>query len=365
MLNRKIGIGEYLDKLSIEQAKLRALTLMQGPVSRRLPIRRITLTGFVVDADPFLLWFDPDRLERIDFKDDCVDAGFYLPTSMHGSVTVSYPGRIQDGAIAVPIRRVDLREELKLVDLQEGKKVGQVPYFEKKKPPPTRKASRWRGRGSKKNENSNNSTKTVEANDRGRSRFRRSRLRLPEQRPNPNPNSMVSEDSTIVTGSLCNSQHSHCLPTTFSNSSDGSILDDAEDDYKDYPHGKSSDEFNWKTPDTPGIKDINQEPTPTTNGETDNSNNTEPKDTGTHGNNDDHDDHDDDDDNDNEYTLHRDTTAVDNVDDSDIHSLKLSRSLKTVTTLHDDSNPPPLPPRRNNRRRHRRGLSLAGLKPGK
>lgn len=48
---------------------------------QRLPIERLTLTGFVVDAGPFV-WFDPKLLKSIHFKSNCLDAGFSLPTSM-------------------------------------------------------------------------------------------------------------------------------------------------------------------------------------------------------------------------------------------------------------------------------------------
>lgn len=146
ILNRRFGIGEYLDKCSIEQAKLHAMT--QGPILSHLTVRRLTLTGFVVDADPFLLWFDPARLQRINFRDHCVDAGFYLPASMKGKVTVVYPRLTQENAVVIPGRRVELKNELKIIELRGGKKVSEKPYRMKQNP-------KWKGRDSKKKKNVN------------------------------------------------------------------------------------------------------------------------------------------------------------------------------------------------------------------
>ena len=141
-LNRRVGIGEYLDKRSIEQAKLRAM--IEGPTSPRLSIRTLILTGFVVDADPFILWFDPARLRRIDFRNDCVDAGFYLPGSMKEKVTVAYPQHAEGHAHAVSARRVEVKEELKVVELKDGKKISEKPHRVKQKRRDTK--HKWKGR---------------------------------------------------------------------------------------------------------------------------------------------------------------------------------------------------------------------------
>lgn len=122
-LKRTIGIGEYLDKTAIEKAKICAMT--GGRTRNRLSIKTLTLNGFVVDADPFLLWFDTKRLRCINFQDNCIDAGFYLCLPM-SRVTVRYPRDEHEKAMTV--RRVDLKKELKVVELKGGKKIGEVPY---------------------------------------------------------------------------------------------------------------------------------------------------------------------------------------------------------------------------------------------
>lgn len=106
--------------------------MAQGPTSSHLTIRYLTLTGFVVDADPFLLWFDPAILRRIIFKDNCVDAGFYLPATMRGRVTVVYPRQAQESVIVIPARRVVLKQELKTIDLRGGRKVAETAYAKQK-----------------------------------------------------------------------------------------------------------------------------------------------------------------------------------------------------------------------------------------
>ncbi|OJJ83991.1 uncharacterized protein ASPGLDRAFT_126845 [Aspergillus glaucus CBS 516.65] len=122
-LHRTIGIGEYLDKTSIEKAKVRAMAT--GRTLNRLSIKTLTLNGFVVDADPILLWFDPKMLRCINFRDNCVDAGFYLCRPMR-KVEVKFPTEIEEKAVTV--RKVDVRRELKIVDLRGGKKVSEAPY---------------------------------------------------------------------------------------------------------------------------------------------------------------------------------------------------------------------------------------------
>ncbi|KAL4950615.1 hypothetical protein BDW69DRAFT_202007 [Aspergillus filifer] len=126
-LHKSYGRAAYLDKHCIEKSKIRAMAI--GPTRNRLSIRTLILTGIVVDADPFLHWFDPKRLKCINFKDDCVDAGFYLAGCM-GRVSVLFPRLIRDegkkgGGIGVVVaRKVDLRRELRVVELEKGRKVG-------------------------------------------------------------------------------------------------------------------------------------------------------------------------------------------------------------------------------------------------
>ncbi|RDW87144.1 uncharacterized protein DSM5745_03786 [Aspergillus mulundensis] len=118
-----VGVAEYLDKMCLEKAKIRAMAI--GSTRNRLSIRTLILTGVVVDADPFLHWFDPKRLKCINFKDNCVDAGFYLSHCME-KVSVLFPRQIKEPVIAA--RRVDLGRELKVIRIEGGKKVGEIPY---------------------------------------------------------------------------------------------------------------------------------------------------------------------------------------------------------------------------------------------
>ncbi|KAF7164007.1 hypothetical protein CNMCM5623_008646 [Aspergillus felis] len=122
-LDPKIGVGEYLDKTAIEKAKVRAMAM--GRTLNRLSIKTLTLTGFVVDADPFIHWFDPKHLKRINFKDFCVDAGFYLPWPMR-KVAIHHPRDVSTEP--VPARRIDPLRELKVIELKCGKKVGEMSF---------------------------------------------------------------------------------------------------------------------------------------------------------------------------------------------------------------------------------------------
>ncbi|PKY00502.1 hypothetical protein P168DRAFT_243518 [Aspergillus campestris IBT 28561] len=114
-LDPNIGWGEYLDKLAIEKAKVRAMAT--GRTLNRLSIKTLVLTGFVVDADPFLHWFDPQRLQCVNFKDDCVDAGFYLCRAMK-KVIVRFPRRVEGKMVFG--RWVDLKMELRVVEIGKG-----------------------------------------------------------------------------------------------------------------------------------------------------------------------------------------------------------------------------------------------------
>lgn len=122
-LHPDIGCGEYLDKHSVEKAKILAMAM--GQTSKWLSIKHLTLSGFVVDADPFLNWFDAEKLESIKFKGQCVDAGFWLPHSME-NVNVRYPRNI--GPIADGMVSIDVQKELKVVNMQDGLDVGASPF---------------------------------------------------------------------------------------------------------------------------------------------------------------------------------------------------------------------------------------------
>ncbi|CBF82764.1 predicted protein [Aspergillus nidulans FGSC A4] len=122
-LLRTVGVAEYLDKMCIEKAKIRAMA--SGSTRNRLSIRTLILTGVVVDADPFLHWFDPKRLKCINFKDNCVDAGFYLSHCMK-NVSVLYPKKIREPILTG--RRVDLCRELKVVRIKGERKVKKIEY---------------------------------------------------------------------------------------------------------------------------------------------------------------------------------------------------------------------------------------------
>ncbi|GKZ84030.1 hypothetical protein AnigIFM56816_009348 [Aspergillus niger] len=116
-LDHKLGQAEYLDKMVIEKAKVRAMSV--GRTRQKLSIRSLTLFGFIVDADPFLHWFDAKRLQRIHFKDYCVDAGFWLCKPMK-KVEVDFPRQMQEKVTTA--RQVDLSSELKVIELKGGKK---------------------------------------------------------------------------------------------------------------------------------------------------------------------------------------------------------------------------------------------------
>ncbi|GLA91489.1 hypothetical protein AtubIFM61612_003926 [Aspergillus tubingensis] len=122
-LDHNLGQAEYLDKMVIEKAKVRAMSV--GRTRQKLSIRTLTLFGFIVDADPFLHWFDTKRLQRIHFKDYCVDAGFWLSKPMK-KVEVDFPRQMQEKVSTA--RRVDLSSELKVIELKGGKKISEKKY---------------------------------------------------------------------------------------------------------------------------------------------------------------------------------------------------------------------------------------------
>lgn len=108
-LHRDIGYGEYLDKKCIEVGKV--LAMQMGRTSRRLSVQKLTLSGFVIDADPIIQWFDPEKLRCIHFKGQCIDAGLWLPPSMR-NVSLEVPQESDLQAVPVGIVNVDLKKDL-------------------------------------------------------------------------------------------------------------------------------------------------------------------------------------------------------------------------------------------------------------
>ncbi|KAJ5730875.1 uncharacterized protein N7483_005383 [Penicillium malachiteum] len=117
-LHTDIGYGEYLDKQAIEKAKVRAIAM--GRTSSRLTIRKLTLSGFVVDADPFIQWFDPLRLRFIHFKGHCVDAGVWLPLAMR-NISIRFPKAIDLRPVPVGVLRINVKRDLEVIDLGDEK----------------------------------------------------------------------------------------------------------------------------------------------------------------------------------------------------------------------------------------------------
>ena len=92
-LHDEFGDGEYLDALAIATTRSNIeFRTMNLHLPDRLPIRKLVLAGFVVDANPFLHWFSPNKLQKIVFKDHCIDAGFGLHEDMCGRVDVCFGG---------------------------------------------------------------------------------------------------------------------------------------------------------------------------------------------------------------------------------------------------------------------------------
>ncbi|KAJ6015911.1 hypothetical protein N7540_010502 [Penicillium herquei] len=117
-LHTDIGYGEYLDKQAIEKAKVRAIAM--GRTSSRLTIRKLTVSGFVVDADPFIQWFDPLKLRCIHFKGHCVDAGVWLPLAMR-NVSIRYPKAIDLRPVPVGVLKINVKQDLEIVNLGDEK----------------------------------------------------------------------------------------------------------------------------------------------------------------------------------------------------------------------------------------------------
>lgn len=109
------GTGEYLDKHAMASA--RSFVSSQGVNLRYLPIVKLVLAGFVVDAGPFFRWFNPMRLRQIEFKYGCIDAGFALPSHMTNLVTVTWPGKLPWKTQMVAVSRIR-QQDIKTVRIK-------------------------------------------------------------------------------------------------------------------------------------------------------------------------------------------------------------------------------------------------------
>ena len=67
----------------------------------------------MVDADPFLHWFDPKRLRKICFKRGCVDSGFWLSRGMR-KAGVHYAMQTDLEPVPVGIVPLEWEKDLKV-----------------------------------------------------------------------------------------------------------------------------------------------------------------------------------------------------------------------------------------------------------
>lgn len=100
-----------------------------GETSHRLSIKKLTLSGFVVDADPLLQWFDPKKLRCIQFKGRCIDAGFWLPEAMK-DVVVLYPRKIDLAPVPAGLVKIDMAKDVSVLELKNGKAMETIPLGE-------------------------------------------------------------------------------------------------------------------------------------------------------------------------------------------------------------------------------------------
>ena len=112
-----------MDKQAIALAKLE--TSLMSARLQYLPVVRLVLSGFVVDAGPFFQWFDMKRLRQVDFKYNCVDAGFSLPASLTNMVKVKRPDAELRGCTMIKVTRV-ARENIRTITLKKGKRVNET-----------------------------------------------------------------------------------------------------------------------------------------------------------------------------------------------------------------------------------------------
>ena len=113
-----MGYGELLDSVAIGLAQKRAKR--RGPVNDKLSIAILNLTSFVVDADPFVKWFDSRKLRVVNLDGFCVDAGFALPLEMLHQVKVSIP----NGAMpTITMAKKYRAGSVKRITIRTGRKV--------------------------------------------------------------------------------------------------------------------------------------------------------------------------------------------------------------------------------------------------
>ena len=118
-LHEEFGEGEYLDSQAINMAQDEHFQSLPFNNTRYLPIEKLTLVNFCVDGGSFRRWFDPKRLQEIEFRYGCVDAGFYLAEDFsHIEVTSPQPKSVHQYG------RTPRPGDLKIVEFKEGKIVG-------------------------------------------------------------------------------------------------------------------------------------------------------------------------------------------------------------------------------------------------
>ena len=98
-------------------ASARGVASSQGINLRYLPVVKLVLAGFVVDAGPFFRWFNPMRLRHIEFKYGCIDAGFALLSHMSNLVTVAWPEKPHQESQTITISRIR-RHNIKAICLK-------------------------------------------------------------------------------------------------------------------------------------------------------------------------------------------------------------------------------------------------------
>lgn len=94
----------------------------KGPVNQKLSIIKLTLSGFVVDAEPWD-WFHPQRLSEINFGHDCIDAGFALSSAFAENVTISCPPKATDVCLTAKIVQFG---KAKIVSERERERIEEV-----------------------------------------------------------------------------------------------------------------------------------------------------------------------------------------------------------------------------------------------
>ncbi len=116
VLHEEFGNGEYLDTQAIMIAQLEIAEEIPESNLRYLPVKKLTLLNFVIDSGPILRWFDPEKLQEINLKYGCVDAGMHLSEAMQHVRVLSPKPRTLVG-----MARVVTPGELKIIELKKGK----------------------------------------------------------------------------------------------------------------------------------------------------------------------------------------------------------------------------------------------------